>query len=203
MKIRTFALICGTLSLLACGTNSSIDSAPPEVAASSATYMLGVDDLVAINVWRNEELSLNLPVRPDGKISLPLVGDLQAAGVSTTELSTEIESKLSQFIRNPQVTVIVVEANSNDYLRRVRVTGAVENPISIPYRQGMTVLDLILEAGGVNEFAILNSAKLYRKSGEGVQAYNVRLGNILRKGQLDTNYVLSPSDIVTVPERTF
>ncbi len=194
-----------TLALFAgCASNSDVqDAAPDSVAGQYLQYTIGVGDVLQVNVWRNPELSLVVPVRPDGKISMPLVGDVVAAGKTATELSDNLREQLVNFIRNPQVTIIVTETTSTDFQRRVRVTGAVENPLSIVHRDGMTVLDLVLEAGGVTEFAIPNKAVLYRKTESGAKAYSIRLGDILKKGRLETNYELAPSDIVTIPERTF
>jgi polysaccharide export outer membrane protein len=198
--LLTFAL---SFLLISCGSTTTNTSAPAPVSGKYTDYKLGVGDQITVNVWRNPELSLAVPVRPDGMISMPLVGDTQAAGLSASELSTALQDKLVNFIRNPQVTVIVTDATSTDYQRRVRVTGAVEAPISVPHREGMTVLDLVLEAGGLTEFALANRAALYRKTSSGVEAYSIRLGDILNRGELSTNYELAPSDIITIPERAF
>lgn len=199
-------VLISIISIFTLGCSSAIQTsseAPESLEGKYADYFIGVGDQLSINVWRNEDLSLDIPVRPDGKISLPLVGELQAAGQTASQLSEELRSGLVNYIRNPQVTVIVTEALSSDYQRRVRVTGAVEEPISIPQREGMTVLDLVLEAGGVTEFAIPNKSILYRRTSTGVVAYPVYLGDILKKGKLETNYDLAPSDIITIPERVF
>ena len=185
-----------------CATNPDVPP-PPEGNKLVGEYEIGVGDSLRINVWRNEELSGAVPVRPDGKISLALVGDVQAAGVTTSVLSERLEGALAEYVRNPQVTVIVTNPSSSDFQRRVRVTGAVQSPQSIPYREGMTVLDLVLMAGGLNEFAAPNKAKLYREVEDQVKAYPIYLDDLINKGKLNTNYPLAPSDIVTVPERAF
>lgn len=167
------------------------------------TYQIGVSDTLAVSVWKNPDLSVELPVRPDGNISIPLLGDILAAGKTPEELSTNITAALKNYIRTPQVTVLVTTPSSTDFLQRVRVTGAVENPISTPYRKGMTVLDIVLMAGGTNDFASPNKAKLYRKTANGNKVYPIFLGDILYKGKLETNYPLLPSDVVTIPERAF
>ncbi len=203
-KLKMAFLCVLSLVIVGCGSNQiASSSAPAEVGDKYAVYKIGVGDQLTVSVWRNPELSLDVPVRPDGKISMPLVGDIEAAGHSAAELSEALRAELVNYIRNPQVAVIVTSATSTDYQRRVRVTGAIEKPLSLPHRDGMTVLDLVLEAGGLTEFAVPNRAVLYRKTGEGVQAHSVRLGDILNKGKLETNYNLAPSDIVSVPERTF
>ncbi len=166
-------------------------------------YRIGVDDRVQISVWRNPDLSVIVPVRPDGMISVPLIGDVEAGGKTPTEVAELIEKKLATYVRDPRVAVILTELRSHEYLSRVRVTGAVRAPRSMPFRQGMTVLDAVLEAGGTNEFASPNFSKLYRKRKGQVEAIEVNLGEILTQGQLETNYLLMPGDVVTVPERLF
>lgn len=166
-------------------------------------YRIGVDDIVQINVWRNPELSLSVPVRPDGMISVPLIGDVQAGGKTTTQVAEAIRQKLSQFIRDPNVAVILTSLRSHEFLSRIRITGAVRAPRSLPYRQGMTVLDAILEAGGVNDFAAPNRTKLYRKINDRAEVLDIELGDVLNKGKLETNVRLVPGDVITVPERIF
>jgi polysaccharide export outer membrane protein len=144
-----------------------------------------------------------VPVRPDGKISVPLIGDVHAAGKSTEALATDITVKLTEYIRSPQVTVIVLNAASTDFLNTVRVTGAVVNPTAFPFRKGMTVMDVVLSVGGVTDFASENKSKLYRTTAGAVKAYPIYLRDILERGKLETNYKLAPGDIISVPERTF
>jgi len=166
-------------------------------------YRIGVDDVLQVTVWRNPELSVTVPVRPDGKISVPLIGDVQAGGNTPMQVAAIIKDKLSAYIREPNVAVILTQLRSHEFLSRVRVTGAVRTPRSMPYRQGMTVLDVVLEAGGVNDFAVPNRTKVYRKLKNKVEVIDVDLGDILTKGKLETNVELRPGDVVTVPERLF
>ena len=167
------------------------------------TYRIGVDDRVQVSVWRNQELSATVPVRPDGKISLPLVGDVPAAGRTAEEVAADVKQRLETYVRDPQVAVILTELRSNEYLSRVRVTGAVRQPVSITYRQGMTVLDAVLAAGGPTEFASADRTELYRKDGSSTRTFDVRLGKIMKKGELGTNFPVQPGDIIAVPERAF
>lgn len=200
-----FIAIVLSLLLVGCAMET-LESGPPPIPnefAADARYAIGVGDQLSIQVWRNPELSTQVPVRPDGKISSPLVGDIVAAGLSTQELANTITQKLSSYVRNPEVTVIVTNPASADFMRRVRVTGAVRNPISVSYRQGMTVLDLVLEAGGPTEFAAGSGARLYRNVEGATKVYPINLEAILKRGDLETNYALYPSDVVTIPERTF
>ncbi len=193
--------------MVACGSTAKKPSeeAIPRVSQISSvpTYKIGPGDVVNITVWKNPELSVEVPVRPDGYISVPLIGDVRASGKKPEQVAREIESSLSQYIRSPKASVIVSELVSHEFLSRVRVVGAVADPKSIGYRQGMTILDLVLEAGGVNEFAEPDRAFLYRKTEEGVKSYQVYLEQILNKGRLESNYPLEPGDVVSIPERRF
>jgi polysaccharide export outer membrane protein len=191
------------VGLSACQTQPQVYEQPKDFYQSENEYRLGVGDSLSINVWRNPELSAVMPIRPDGKIALSLVGDIQAAGLSIQELTKNINQALLEYVRNPQVVILLMDSASADFQRRVRVTGAVNAPQSLPFRDGMTVLDLVLIAGGPNDFARSNKAKLYRMTQEGLKVYDIRLDDILEKGRIDTNYRLQPQDIVTVPERYF
>jgi len=194
------------LFFAACASTGPGSTAAPKInpeAHAVAVYRIGVDDIVEVSVWHNADLNAKVPVRPDGMISLPLIGDVEAGGKTPEEVSKDIAEKLKTYIRDPQVAVILTELRSHEYLSRVRVTGAVRNPISVPYRQGMTVLDAVLAAGGTTEFASADATELYRKEGESTHAYAVRLDRILKKGDLSTNYPAQPGDVITVPERNF
>lgn len=188
-----------SLAALACLSATGLAHSQADTATD--LYRIGVDDQLQVAVWRNPELSVSVPVRPDGRISVPLIGDVLAGGRSPEEVARDIEEQLAAYIRDPKVAVILTELRSHEFISRVRVTGAVRTPISIPHRQGMTVLDAVLQAGGVNEFAAANRTRLYRRLGESTQALPVRLGAILGSGDLDTNLEVRPGDVITVPER--
>ena len=190
------------LLLAGCASSGNVTSgAPPAPTTLADDYQIGVDDMVQVSVWRNPELGITAPVRPDGKISVPLVGDVVAGGRTPDAVAKDVQQKLSTYVLEPQVTVILTELRSHEYLSRVRVTGAVRQPVSIPYRQGMTVLDAVLAAGGITEFAAPDRSSLHRKAGDTAQAYGIQLGNILNSGDLSTNYKVAPGDVITVPER--
>lgn len=193
------------LSALTACTAGDGREAPPIIKHSGpkTDYFIGVGDQLNINVWRNDDLSLEIPVRPDGKISVPLIGDVTADKKTPEGLASIITERLSSYLKNPQVTVMVTNPSSVDFQRRVRVTGAVNTPLSMAFREGMTVLDLILLADGPNEYAALSRAKLYRKSQDGFHSYPINLNHLLNKGNLDSNYSLQPSDVISVPERLF
>ncbi|KAF1709998.1 sugar ABC transporter substrate-binding protein [Pseudoxanthomonas kalamensis DSM 18571] len=204
---RIFAIafaICIGLLLSSCASSGGNASPPPapESAIAVDAYQIGVDDIVQVSVWRNPELGITVPVRPDGMISVPLIGDVAAAGHTPSEVGQSIQEKLAAYVRDPQVAVILTELRSHEYLSRIRVTGAVRQPVSIPYRPGMTVLDAVLAAGGLTEFAAPDRSSLYRKSGEATQSYDVRLDRILNRGDLSTNFTVAPGDVITVPERS-
>lgn len=207
VKKLIFLFLALYVSIAGCATQRvpSIDEgATTRFALEEGEYRIGVDDRVQVSVWKNPDLSITAPVRPDGRISVPLIGDVLAGGKTPPELANTIREKLAVYIRDPNVTVIVTDLNSHEFLTRVRVTGAVRTPRSLPFRQGMTVLDAILEAGGLNDFASPNRTKLYRSNKKsGSEVFDVDLGDILNRGRLQTNYTLLPGDVVTVPERIF
>ncbi|MGQ7274700.1 XrtA/PEP-CTERM system exopolysaccharide export protein [Marinobacter sp. V034] len=206
MLIATLALV----SLIFSGCASNPASSPDKIqqALSKQTqeadeYILGPTDVVQVSVWRNPDLSVAVPIRPDGRISVPLVGDVQASGRTPEDLSSSIESRLAEFIREPQVSIVVTGMNSHEFTDRVRITGAVQAPMSVPFRAGMTVMDVVLSAGGATPFASMEDAMLYRPMGDEVVAIPVNLEDILKRGDIKTNYRLQPGDIMTVPERNF
>lgn len=204
MKHHFFAGLL-VVAIVGCSSTKVEEGQPPvnDQAAAQEIYKIGAGDSLAVTVWRNPELSVSVPVRPDGMISVPLVGDIQAAGKQPQELAQALTARLESYVRNPQVTVVVTNAASSEFLHRVRVTGAVGNPTSLPYQKGMTVMDVVLVAGGLSEFANANDTKLYRNTAEGTKVYAVKLKDILEKGDIRTNYPLQPGDIVTIPERLF
>jgi len=201
-RILVATLVVALLSACASGGGSSEAPPAPQQAAVD-DYAIGVDDIVQVSVWRNPELGINVPVRPDGKISVPLIGDVMAGGRTPAQVAADIQEKLAAYVRDPQVAVILTDLRSHEYLSRVRVTGAVRQPISIPYRQGMTVLDAVLAAGGVNEFAAPDRSSLYRRAEGQTTSYAIRLDKIINRGDLSTNFNVAPGDVITVPERAF
>jgi len=200
---KNLLIVFAIFILTSCSTSGSLETSAPEQNISISEYKIGAGDQLYINVWKNQDLSLNMLVRPDGKISVPLVGDINAVGLPAEKLAAQLSERLRKFIRKPEVTVIVTSPVSADFLTRVRITGAVQSPQSIPYRQGMTVLDLILQAGSLTPFANGDGAILYRKTDDGVKRYSIKLNRIIKQGDISTNYELQPSDILIVPESLF
>ena len=192
------------------GLTSCVNAKPNLPSESESTpsvlvksYKMSVGDQVQINVWKNSELSLSEPVRPDGKISMPLIGDVMAAGRTPEELATTIERKLANYVKAPNVTVILTQLQGHEFLSRIRVTGSVANNVSMSYNQGMTVLDAVLEAGSVDLYADANNTKVHRRTKKGSVSYDIRLKDIMEQGDMTTNIILMPGDIVTVPESSF
>lgn len=202
MKNYLLALLCAVI-ISGCSKTAVLNEEPYSDRVKFSEYKIGNNDQLLISVWQNQELTITVPVRPDGQISMPLVGDAQAQGLTPEVLAVELAEKLSKFVRAPNVTVIVLAANSASYSNRVRITGAVNGQLSIPYYTDLTVLDLVLEAGGLTEFANADESILYRKTPEGIKPYHVNVDDIFNKGILDTNYVLRPSDILIIPESVF
>lgn len=200
-----------TLSLLGLSGCVSEPNLPPKSknwtdtgpSVLVASYKMAVGDQLQINVWKNPELSLIEPIRPDGKISMPLIGDVLAVGLTPEELAARIEAKLSNYVKAPNVTVILTNLQGHAFLSRIRVTGSVTSNISMQYFQGMTVLDAVLEAGSVDLYADANSTKLHRRTKKGAVSYDIRLKDIMEEGDMTTNIQLLPGDIITVPESTF
>jgi len=176
------------------------DTSPPP---SRADYVIGPGDTLQVFVWRNPELSTSVPVRPDGKISTPLVEDMVAVGKSPAQLARDIEKVLAEYVRSPTVNVIV--ANAASALSQVKVVGEVKVPQSVPYRDGLRVLDVVLVSGGVTDFAAPNRAKLVRAAtnNQKPKEERVRLGDLLQKGDMSQNLLLAPGDVLVVPQARF
>lgn len=207
-NVSILGVILLALSFLqGCSGTPSTTGEPTNITELRTTlvdeYLIGIEDQIQVSVWKNPDLSITVPVRPDGKISIPLVGEVIAGGKTPEMVAADITTKLATYIRDPQVAVILVGLRSHEFLSRVRVSGAVRGAVSVSYRQGMTVLDLVLEAGGLNEYASGNNAKLYRQTDDGVETISVHLADILKSGKMKTNYMIQPGDILTVPERIF
>ncbi|GIX21537.1 MAG: sugar ABC transporter substrate-binding protein [Gammaproteobacteria bacterium] len=177
---------------------------PPSVEAASPTeaaYRIGAGDTLQVFVWRNPEFSVTVPVRPDGRISIPLAEDIVAADKTPAELGREIETRLSAYIKNPVVTVIVVEFVGRP-ASQVRVIGEAARPQAVPYREGMTLLDVLIAVGGLTEFAAGNRATLVRQA-DGARQYRVRLDDLLNDGRIEANVELAPGDILIIPRSLF
>jgi len=186
-------------SLVGCA--SSLPPAPPLAADAEYNYVLGAGDSVNIVVWRNPELSMSVPIRPDGKITTPLVEDLVAQGKDTSTLARDIENELAKFIREPVVTVIATSF-SGPYSEQIRVVGEASEPRILPYNQKMTLLDVMIAVGGLTEFADGNSATILR-TGEGNKQYSVRIKDLIKRGDVSANVEMRPGDVLIIPQSWF
>jgi polysaccharide export outer membrane protein len=165
-------------------------------------YLIGPGDNISINVWRNPEVSMSVPVRPDGKITTPLVEDLPAAGKTSTQLARDIEKALAKFIQQPVVTVIVTGFVGN-YSEQIRVIGQAAKPQALSYRRNMTLMDVLIAVGGVTEFAAGNRASLIRTVDGQQQKLNVRLDDLINDGDISANMQMRPGDVLVIPESFF
>lgn len=195
-------LLGAALVLLATACSIGRYPAAPVLAASpDYKYLIGPGDTLNIVVWRNPELTTTVPVRPDGKIAAPLVEDLVAIGKDPTTLARDIEKALSKVIRDPVVTVIVTTF-VGPYSEQIRVVGEAARPQVLPYRQKMTLLDVMIAVGGVTEFADGNSATILR-TGEGNRQYSVRIKDLVKRGDVSANVEMRPGDVLIIPQSWF
>ena len=179
-------------------TQAPVESAPGKAAND---YLIGPGDVLQVFVWRNPELSTTVPVRPDGKISTPLVENMVAVGKTPSELARDMEKILAEYVRTPQVNIIVNQAAS--VFSQIKVVGQVRNPQAMAFREGMTVLDVVLAAGGLTEFAAGNRAKLVRTEKGKQVTIKVRLEDLISEGKLSENAPVKPGDVLVVPESIF
>ena len=207
---RFLSLILGLFALAGCVVGGGGPELPPAAFVAtqegpSQEYVIGPLDELSIHVWRNPELgATNIQVRPDGRITIPLVTDMPAVGKTPAMLQEDIRLHLSQFIEQPIVSVIVTKF-AGTFSQQVRIIGATEKPASIPYRANMTVLDAMIAVGGLSEFAAGNRAKLIRfdpRVGR-QREYSLRLSDLLRRGDSDANVLLAPGDVIIIPESVF
>lgn len=189
------------VALSACSMLGQYPPAPQAVDAPNLRYKIGPLDTLNIVVWRNPELSTTASVRPDGRISIPLVEDVQAAGRNPADLSREIEKALEKYVRDPVVS-IVVTGFQGVYADQVRIVGEAAKPQAVPYRQNMTILDVMIQVGGVTDFADGNGAVLIRGA-EGGKQYSVRLKDLLKRGDISANVAMMPGDVIIVPQSWF
>jgi polysaccharide export outer membrane protein len=199
---RVAALLASAAALVVLGAcQTPYPPAPASAATPDYSYRIGPLDTVNIIVWRNPELSLSVPVRPDGKITTPLVDDLVALNKTPSELSRELEKALVKYIRDPVVTVVVTTF-AGPTSEQIRVVGEATKPQILPYRQNMTVLDVMIAVGGLTDFADGNSARIVRAA-EGNKLYSVRLGDLIRRGDIGANVDMRPGDILIIPQSWF
>lgn len=202
--VGRFALITAfTVSVTGCAgwIGKNYPDAPITAATPDYNYIVGPGDTLNIIVWRNPELSHVVPVRPDGQVSTPLVDGLVAQGKTSVQIARDVEKELAKYVRDPVVTVIVTQF-VGPYSEQIRVVGEAAMPQFLPYKQKMTVLDVLIAAGGLTDFADGNRATLIRTA-EGNKRYNVRLNDLIKRGDIDANVDVLPGDILIIPQGWF
>jgi polysaccharide export outer membrane protein len=198
--LRLLIVVAAAIVIGACSTQS-YPPAPAAAATPDYRYLIGPLDTVNIVVWRNPELSASVPVRPDGRISTPLVEDVPALGKNPAELARDLEKALSKYIRDPVVTVIVNNFNGPT-TEQIRIIGEASKPQAVSYRQNMTLLDVMIVVGGLTDFADGNKSVLIRGSENGKQ-YSVRLRDLVRRGDISANVDMRPGDVLIIPQSWF
>ena len=202
-KMNPFARCMAVVALA--GSLISCASAPPPPATVSAPaspeYRIGPGDMLDVFVWRNPEVSVSVPVRPDGKISTPLIEDMAATEKTPTQLARDIESALKNYVQQPVVTVMVTSF-VGPYSRQIRVIGEAANPQALPYRENMTLLDVMIAVGGITDFAAGNRASVLRTTG-GSRQFGVRLVDLIKGGDLSANIAMRLGDVVVIPQSFF
>ena len=189
------------LILAACAGTGKYPRAPVSASTQDYNYIIGAGDTLNIIVWRNPELSLSVPVRPDGKLSTPLVDELVAQGKTSVQMARDIEQLLGKYVRDPVVTVIVTSF-VGPYSEQIRVVGEAAKPQFLPYKQNMTLLDVMIAVGGLTDFAAGNDATILR-SAEGTKQYSVRLKDLIKRGDISANVEMRPGDILIIPQSFF
>jgi polysaccharide export outer membrane protein len=201
--VKMLGLAAVALSALTLGGCASAPTGSAQMApVNTPDYLIGPGDSVNIIVWRNPEVSMSVPVRPDGKITTPLVEDLMASGKTSTELARDIEKALAKFIQQPVVTVIVT-GFVGTYGEQIRVIGQAAKPQALPYRRDMSLMDVLIAVGGVTEFASGNKASIIRTVDGKTQKLAVRLDDLIKQGDISANTYMRPGDVLVIPESFF
>ncbi len=198
---RRFAVVFLFLALAGCANAPKFPAAPAAAATSDYTYLVGPGDSLSIIVWRNPELSMSVPVRPDGKVTTPLIDELVAQGKTSVQIAREVELALSKFVRDPIVTVMVT-GFIGPYSEQIRVVGEATRPQALPYKQKMTLLDVMIVVGGLTDFADGNGALIMR-AGDGDKQYAVRIKDLIKRGDISANVEMKPGDILIIPQGWF
>lgn len=193
--VSTFVLGCASFS------NPKYPPAPVAAATPDYNYIVGAGDSLNIIVWRNPELSLTVPVRPDGKVTTPLVDEIVAQGKTSSEIARDVEKALSKYVRDPIVTVIVT-GFVGPYSEQIRVVGEAAKPQFLSYKQKMTLLDVMIAVGGLTDFADGNAASILRAS-DGDKRYTVRIKDLIKRGDLSANVEMKPGDVLVIPQGWF
>lgn len=200
-SFRSLTVVFLCLLAVGCGSSGTLQPAPRTLDSADQVYKIGPLDTLNIVVWRNADLSTTVTVRPDGRISTPLVEDVVAAERSPSELARDIERALSKYLRDPVVTVLV-GGFQGTYSEQIRIVGEAARPQAVPYRKDMSILDVMIQVGGLTDFADGNGAVLIRGSEAGKQ-FSIRLKDLLKRGDISANAPVRPGDIIIVPQSWF
>jgi len=204
LKLTHVAATLLLLSPIAAQAQSNAAAPAPAASANvAADYQIGPGDELQVFVWKNPDLSVTLPVRPDGRISTPLVADIQAQGKTPTALAADLRAALSKYVQDPVVTVLVRTVAAPGSSASIRVIGAAATPKTVPYRAGLTVLDVMIDVGGLNTYAAGNDAQIIRTQNGVSRGIPVHLADLMKSGDLKANVQLMPGDVVRIPERWF
>lgn len=197
LKFLAFLLVAG------CASQPENSLPPASYQPNEADYVVAPGDTLAVFVWNNPDLSVEeVPVRPDGKITTPLVEDVKASGKTSSQLARDIEERLSRYVKVPHVSVTVTEFVGL-YSEQIRVVGEATAPRSLPYREGMTALDVVIAVGGLTEFASGNKAILVRPVADGQESFRVRLDDLINRGDIAANVDMHPGDVLIIPEASW
>lgn len=201
ISARCAVILALVIGATGCATKNANPPAPVLASSPDYNYIVGPGDNLNINVWRNPELSSSVPVRPDGKVSTPLVDELVAQGKTPTQIARDVEVALAKFVRDPVVTVIVTNF-VGPYSEQIRVVGEAAKPQFLPYKQKMTVMDVMIAVGGLTDFADGNKATIIRAS-DSNKRYSVRLQDLVKRGDISANVEMLPGDILIIPQGWF
>ena len=198
--VLTFSIVVLLGGCASGGGGNSVADVCPEPEGGAGDYIVGAGDVLQIFVWRHDDLTTSVPVRPDGKISIPLVEDMVAVGKTPTILARDLEEQLSEFLRTPKVNIIV---QSQGAANQIQIVGNVARPQSMPFRKGLKMLDVIVTVGGLDDFAAGNRSKVVRQLGGEASECRVRIADLLHDGDMSQNINLYPGDVIIVPQARF
>ena len=204
-RLLVAILLTGTALMVGCGggpTSTAVSRDDASETAAGEDYIIGPGDGLQVFVWGHDDLTTTVQVRPDGKVSTPLVEDMRAAGKTPTVLARDVEAFLAEYVRSPTVTIIV-QSFVGEYAQQIRVVGQATEPQALSYRKGMTVLDVMIEVGGLSEFASGNRSRIVRRENGQETTIKVRLNDLLNKGDMDQNVRMVPGDVLIIPESAF
>ena len=204
-RLLAAILLVMAVLIAGCGGGPTSTAAARDAASETAAndnYVIGPGDGLQVFVWGHDDLTTGVQVRPDGEISTPLVEDMRAAGKTPTQLARDVETVLAEYVRSPTVTIIV-QSFVGEYARQVRVVGQATEPQALSFRNGMTVLDVMIEVGGLSEFASGNRSRIVRRENGQETTIKVRLNDLLNKGDMDQNVRMMPGDVLIIPESVF